>query len=185
IFSNGLSATAQIFGVPVSAAGSFVVLAVSSFALTSLDSVARVARSIIQEIAAANDFLQTLKLRRFFTSPFGATLVTVALGGAAAFTKWQTVWPVFGCANQLIAALTLMTLYVWMKKNNRPSVVFIIPMIFMFVVTTAGLAQLSLESIKSHHLLLAVLSLLLLTLGISFVVTIILRIRWVGVRRQK
>ena len=173
IFSSGIAALTTKFHVPTEISASFVVLAISSFALTSLDSVARVARSIVQEIAHKNETIAALHLTPTLRSPFGATLVTVALGGAAAFSPWQKIWPIFGCANQLIAALTLVTLYVWLKKTGRIYGVLVLPMIFMLVVAASGLAQLSTTSIRTHSHLLAAVALMLLGLATAFVAVII------------
>lgn len=173
IFSNGIAALTTKFHVPSEISASFVVLAISSFALTSLDSVARVARSIVQEIAHKNGTIAALRLTPTLRSPFGATLVTVTLGGAAAFAPWQKIWPIFGCANQLIAALTLMTLYVWLKRTGRVSWVLVLPMSFMLAVAASGLAQLSYTSLRTNSYVLAAVALMLLGLAAAFVAVII------------
>ncbi len=173
IFSTGLANLAAKFGVPSAYSSSFVVLAISSFALTSLDSVARVARSIVQEMAGDSRAAAAERAVTLLRSPWRATGVTVALGGTAAFAPWQKIWPVFGCANQLIAALTLMTLFVWLKKSGKVHHVLLVPMLFMFTVTMSGLVQLSFESLRSGTYVPAFVSLLLLALAAAFAASLI------------
>ena len=169
IFSSGLAGLMAQAGLPYDAAASFVVLAISSFALTSLDSVARVARSIMQNTAEKNDFFAHIKIRPFLKSKIGATLFTVTIGGAAAFTNWRIIWPIFGCANQLIAALALMIVYIWLKRTKRTYKIIIFPMIFMFLVTSVGLVRLSYTSFAAGSYILVFFSAALLILSILFV----------------
>lgn len=169
IFSTGLAGLLERFGLPQGASASFVVLAISSFALTSLDSVARVARSILQHTAENNTLLENIKITPVFRSKWGATLITVFLGSAVAFTKWQIIWPIFGCANQLIAALALMIVLIWLKNSNRTFTIIIFPMIFMFVVTSVALVRLTFTSFLEGSYLLAAVSIALNVLSLLFV----------------
>jgi carbon starvation protein len=184
IFSSGLAALFEKIHVPTQAGASFVVLAISSFALTSLDSVARVARTIIQDIVGQSRVLSDFRPASVLRTPVGATAVTVSIGGAAAFARWQSIWPVFGCANQLIAALALITLFVWLKKSGRVYFVVVLPMTFMFIVASSGLVQLTLTSFRAHHLLLATVALLLLVLSLAFLFGIIRPLIWNSFSRE-
>ena len=168
IFSSGLATLLSRLGLSHDISASFVVLAISSFALTSLDSVARVARSILQEMAETSSVLEGVAPSSAFQKKIGATLITVFVGGAAAFTPWQLVWPIFGCANQLIAALAFTILFIWMRKTQRVYHIFIFPMIFMFMVTTVGLVQLAYKSVIDQSYLLAVFSIALLVISMLF-----------------
>jgi carbon starvation protein len=168
IFSNGLAGLMQKLGLPFEVAASFVVLAISSFALTSLDSVARVARSILQNSAETSSFFQAIKIAPVLKNKFWATLITVIIGGAAAFTKWQIIWPIFGCANQLIAALALIILFVWLKKTNRVYKIIVVPMVFMFIVTSVALVQLFVKSVADGGYVLSGVTLALFVLSVMF-----------------
>jgi carbon starvation protein len=68
-----------------------------------------------------------------------STLITVAIGGGLAFKGYAAVWPIFGSANQLLAALALLAIGIWMKKSGRRYKMTIYPMIFMFAVTLTAL----------------------------------------------
>lgn len=168
IFSSGLAGLVQKLGLPYQASASFVVLAISSFALTSLDSVARVARSILQHTADNNRIMTTIGLSSVLKSKVGATLLTVLVGGIAAFTKWQIIWPIFGCANQLIAALALVIVFIWLKSTNRTYKVLIIPMVFMLIVESVALIQLTIKSVLDGSYVLAVVSVTLFILSVLF-----------------
>ncbi|MBN1479300.1 carbon starvation protein A [candidate division KSB1 bacterium] len=171
IFSTGLAGLLERIGLPNEASASFVVLAISSFALTSLDSVARVARSILQHTAENNSFFENVKISPLLRSKIGATLITVFLGCVAAFTKWQIIWPIFGCANQLIAALALIIVFIWLKRSNRTFKIIIFPMIFMFIVTSAALVRLTYTSFLEGSYILAVFSIALIILSLLFVLS--------------
>ena len=169
IFSNGLSMLLAKLGIPQQMGASFVVLALSSFALTSLDSVARVARSILQHSISNTNSDSTTAMRLTIGSKLGATLITVGIGTAAAFAKWQIIWPIFGCANQLIAALTLIILFLWLKKTGRVYSIIILPMFFMFIVASSGLIELGYRSVLNQSYPLALVALLLLSIAVGFV----------------
>ncbi len=171
IFSSGLAGLMSQIGLPYDASASFVVLAISSFALTSLDSVARVARSVMQHTAEHSSLFNAVKVAPLLRSKVGATLFTVVIGGVAAFTKWQIIWPIFGCANQLIAALALIIIYIWLKKTGRIYKILIIPMIFMFIVTSVALVRLTMTSLNDGGYILAAFSIALIVLSILFAIS--------------
>ena len=85
-----------------------------------------------------------------------ATLVTLVLPMWLSLTQfsdaqgnvvpvWRAIWPVFGATNQLLGALALLTVSVWLRRTGRRSFFTVIPMIFMFAVTLLALAQLVLK----------------------------------------
>jgi carbon starvation protein len=78
-----------------------------------------------------------------------ATAVSVALAGTLAYSgKWKQLWPIFGSANQLLAALALLAVTAWLAKRARQNVFVKIPMVLMFGVTLTSLGIL-----VHHHLL--------------------------------
>ena len=170
IFSTGLANICTVFKLPVDTVKSFIILTVSSFALTSLDSVARVARFIMQNIASDIKVLEKVGLNRLLNNKYIASIVTVACGVGLGLCDWKIVWPIFGCANQLIALFTFVVMLVWLKKNNRRYGMIIIPMVIMFFITAAGLTRLTLTSYSSGSYLLAGLSAILMIITIFFVI---------------
>lgn len=141
VFSSGLGYFMSSLGIPVTVGTNFTALAISAFALTTLDTATRLARFIFQEyFYASEDASKAVrKISDGFTNRYVATAITVGLGGTLAFIGWRAVWPLFGSANQLLAALALLSLAVWLKKTERAYKMVIFPMIFMFFVTLTAL----------------------------------------------
>ncbi len=138
IFSHGLGTFMTSFGLPYALGNSFTALAISAFALTSLDTATRLARFIFQEAfsKAGENANQSDKL---ITNRFVSTGITVALSGVLAFAGWKIIWPIFGSANQLLAAVALLAIAVYLKKSGRSFSVVILPMVIMFAVTLSAL----------------------------------------------
>jgi carbon starvation protein len=121
---------------------SLLILAVSVFCLTSLDTATRLGRYMFQELftpkgAAIEDLTGW---RKVLTNPWVATIITVALGVWLGLTGYTLVWPLFGAANQLLAALGLLAVCAWLGKAGRNNKMFYIPMVFMLIVTLTSLA---------------------------------------------
>ena len=149
-FSHGLGSLIGELGMPAEAATNFVALAVSAFALTSLDTATRLSRFALQEFfeprraadaGAAPDRLPLLARNRFL-----ATSISVVAAGALAWSgSWKQIWPIFGSANQLLAALALLAVSVWLAHRARQNLFVLLPMIVMFAVTLSSLALLALR----------------------------------------
>ncbi len=137
IFASGLGTFMTAFGLPLQIGVSFTALAISAFAMTSLDTATRLARFIFQE-AFAND--TDGEKSNILTNRYVATGITVVLSGWLGFSGWKTIWPVFGTANQLLAAIALIALAVALKQEGRAYKMIILPMVFMFVVTITALS---------------------------------------------
>lgn len=137
VFSTGLGTFISSLGIPFATAKSFTALAISAFALTSLDTSTRIARFIFQEFFESYDLPKTTSV--ILENRFVATGITVLLGCILAFKGWQLIWPLFGAANQLLAALALLAISVWLKKSKKDNKMIIFPMIFMFAVTLVAL----------------------------------------------
>ena len=95
-----------------------------------------------------------------------ATAITVVLSGLLAITDYTIIWPIFGSANQLLAALALMAVAVWLKKSGKNHKMFTIPMIFMFIVTLLALIFLIKSNLAVGNMLLVVFPVLLFVLAI-------------------
>ncbi len=136
IFSSGLGTFMTAFGLPLEIGVSFTALAISAFAMTSLDTATRLARFIFQE-AFAND--TDGEKSNILTNRYVATGITVVLAGWLGFSGWKTIWPLFGSANQLLAAIALIALAVALKQQGKAYKMIVVPMVFMFVVTITAL----------------------------------------------
>ncbi|WP_296013199.1 carbon starvation protein A [uncultured Adlercreutzia sp.] len=145
VFAAGLSqmlaCVPGLAGVE-SIAYALLVLAVSVFCLTSLDTATRLARYMFQELFTPHGvkMSELTGWRAVLTNPWVATIITVILGVGLGLTGYQLVWPLFGAANQLLAALGLLAVCAWLGNAGRNNKMFYFPMVFMMVVTLCSLA---------------------------------------------
>ena len=151
------------FGLPAEVGTSFTALAISAFALTSLDTATRLARFIFQEAFVTKGKEMTPQTK-ILTNRFVATGITVAVGGALAFKGWTQIWPIFGSANQLLSAIALLALGVWLKAMGKEHRMATIPMYFMFAVTLVALTQLIFANLTNYVLLFFSVALFVLAL---------------------
>ncbi len=136
IYAQGLATFVQQFGIPHRSAMAFVLLAFATFIFDTLDVATRLGRYILQELfgwqgtwgrVAAT--VLTLALPAWFVT---ATL-TDAIGNPV--PAWKVFWTVFGTSNQLLAALTLLGLTLWLRRSGRPWGFAAVPCLFMMVIT--------------------------------------------------
>ncbi len=149
VFADGLGTFMTSFGLPFATAKSFTALAISAFALTSLDTATRLARFIFQEFFTSGEEVS----EKGITNRYVSTGITVIFGGSLAFYGWTKIWPLFGSANQLLAALALLALAIWLKEMGKEYKQVLIPMVFMFAVTLAALVQLIFANLTNYILL--------------------------------
>lgn len=136
VFAAGVANFMNKFGIPVSVGKVFVILAYSAFALTSLDTATRIGRYTFQEFF---DGIKEGPVKKVLTNNIFATIVTVGLSAALMNYGYAKIWPIFGSANQLLAALALLTISAWLANRGKTNAMTIIPMIFMFCVTLTAL----------------------------------------------
>ena len=143
IFSNGVAGFLEKLGLPVQVATVFMTMCVSALALTSLDSVARIGRMSFQELFYG-DTTDTSKMpvwQKVLTNKYFATVITLFFGYLLTLGGYNNVWPLFGSANQLLAALVLIALAVFLKTTGRTGWTLYIPMFVMLAVTFTALVQ--------------------------------------------
>jgi len=165
IFSAGLGGFISSLGIPVEVGVTFAALAISAFALTSLDTATRLARFVFQEFFESQGRLAGLGRNRYL-----GTLITVVCAAALAMSgKSNSIWPLFGSANQLIAAIALLAVTVWLAKMKKKNGFVKIPMIFMFAVTVTALGILIVQNIVTLNITQLVISILLFVVAVSLV----------------
>jgi len=152
VFAKAVSGFLFQLGLPEQVSFIIVSLAVSSFVLTTLDTVARLGRLSFQELftieegakGADNLIIRALK------SKSAASIFTLAPAFLLAIMGYQTIWALFGAANQLLAALTLIACMMFLKMTGRKRTMLLVPTVIMLAVTFTSLVL----SIKDRVVLL-------------------------------
>ncbi|MCR5656946.1 MAG: carbon starvation protein A [Butyrivibrio sp.] len=144
VFAGGLSAMVGTFAPgAANVMYQMLILAVSVFCLTSLDTATRLARYMFQEFFVEQG--QTAKdvtgYKKIFANPYVATAITVVLGVSLGMTGYTKIWPLFGAANQLLAAIGLLAVCTWLGEVGKNNKMFFVPMVFMLAVTICSLVQ--------------------------------------------
>lgn len=121
----------------------FGAMAFSTFVFDTLDVCTRLGRYLVQELLGWQGRAGAL----------GATLLTMALpayfllaGGQGA---WSRFWTLFGASNQLLAALTLLTLTLWLRRAGKPFFFTLLPMLFVLAITLWALGRIALRSLAA------------------------------------
>jgi carbon starvation protein len=145
IYARGVGGFVSVLGVPAALAVSFALLAFTTFVYDTLDVCTRLGRFIVQELTglrgATGRWLGTavtagLPVAFLFTTPLGPDGLPVA--------AWRLFWPLFGASNQLLAALALMGVTIWLWRTRRALWVWLVlgvPTLFMYVVSTWALLR--------------------------------------------
>lgn len=149
IFSRGVAGFFEMFGIPVHFATIFMTMCVSALALTSLDAVARIGRMSFQELFAVDDMKNAKPWRKVLCNPYFSTIITLLFGFVLTKIGYANIWPLFGSANQLLSALVLITLCVFMKVTGRSNKMLFPPMIIMLCVTFTALVQRLIAMVKA------------------------------------
>lgn len=145
----------------------FGILMVEGFVATTLDTAVRINRYLFEE-------LWTIVFRnppRWIKSYLFNSGLSVLLMLLLAFTNAFTViWPIFGTANQLLAALTLITLAVWLAASRKKNGFLILPAVFMIATTFFSLAFLLKKYFEGRNYLLLVTDVIMILLSVALVV---------------
>ncbi len=144
VFATGISkmlGTIPGLGGTEKISYTLLVLTVSVFCLTSLDTATRLARYMFQEfwLEPGQTHKDATGYKKTLTNPFVATLITVVLGIGLGLTGYANIWPLFGAANQLLAALGLLAVATWLGQAGKSNKMFLFPMAFMLIVTITSL----------------------------------------------
>ena len=167
-FAAGFGQFCTIIGIDPVLGTRLGAIAVNTFLLTSLDTATRLARYQIQEIT-------NYKVNKYL-----ATIIAVAIALVLVYVKakgpdgnpipaWQVIWPVFGASNQLVAALAILGIAMWIIRGLKKKATFLlIPFWFMLVTSMAGIVIEIKATLMSGHpnYILAVISALLLVLAL-------------------
>ena len=131
----------------------FAVLILNAFILTTLDTATRICRYLTQELFRVKN--------RYLT-----TIVVIALSGWLSLKgELGKIWPIFGSANQLIAALTLIVITSWFLSTGKKIRYTFIPTIFMLATATGALIVKGIQYYKEKTYILVVIAVVLLILA--------------------
>lgn len=118
VFADGIGTFMTMFGFSFAVAKGFVALTISAFAMTTLDTATRLGRFIFQEMFAPAEGAAGKSSASILANPYVATLITIFVSAYMAVGSYTTIWPIFGAANQLLAALALLAIAVWLKRSK-------------------------------------------------------------------
>ena len=156
-------------GMSHDVAKTIVAVIVISFAATTLDTACRIQRYCLGELGKAWNLRPlTHRWTASAVAAFSPLLLVVETGDGV--SMWRRIWPVFGSSNQLLGALTLLVVTVWLRRRGKPLWFTGIPAVFLAVVTVSGLLQLIAgqlaADVTQYAVLLPAVLLLLLALAV-------------------
>ncbi|MDZ7695315.1 MAG: carbon starvation CstA 5TM domain-containing protein [Balneolaceae bacterium] len=108
-----------------------------SFAATTLDSSVRLMRYIIGELG---EIYHVKPLTNIHVATSVAVLSSAALvlgpeGPRGLGSGGYLLWPLFGTSNQLLAGISFLLISIWLKKQGRPILYTVVPMVFLLAMT--------------------------------------------------
>ncbi|MCL1919579.1 MAG: carbon starvation protein A [Kiritimatiellaeota bacterium] len=188
LFARGLAGFSVRLGVPLEAGVVFVSLALAAFLMTTLDTATRLARFTWQELLlprGGGEVPDRARLRSVFANSYTATGVAVAVSAALVFSAGaKGLWPLFASANQLLAALALLGVTLWLVRNGKRGLIAFLPMVFMITVSGLALMNLFWQNITKWRAggfadggVLTLATLCLIALALALVVFAALRMR--------
>ena len=178
IFSAGVAGFLEMFGIPVHIAQCIMTMCVSALALSTLDSVARIGRMSFQELFSVDDMEHAEGWRKLFCNKYFATVINLVFGYILTKVGYTNIWPLFGSANQLLSALVLITLCVFLKVTGRTNKTLFPPLIIMLCVTFTALVERFIALVKAYQAgtavfmvegLQLIIAVLLIILGLTIV----------------
>ena len=179
IFSAGVAGFFEKFGIPVQVATVFMTMCVSALALTSLAAVSRIGRMSFQELFSVDDMEHAEGWRKLFCNTYFSTIVTLVCGFILTKIGYANIWPLFGSANQLLSALVILTLCVFLKVTGRSNKMLFPPLIIMLCVTGTALVERTIGLVKAYQAgsavflvegLQLIIAVLLMALGLVIVI---------------
>lgn len=155
----------QTFGLSIALGAVFGILLVEGFVITTLDVAVRLNRYLFEEFWRIL-FKQVPRLLQH--SWFNAALAVFLMWLLAYSNTFAALWPIFGTGNQLLAALSLMAVSVWLYYKGKKTWYTVLPAIFMLVTTVFSLILLLVKTyLPKGNWALVFTDLLLLALAIA------------------
>jgi carbon starvation protein len=170
-FGTAMGRVMESVGIPLKYGIALGVLMLKAFILTTLDTCARLTRYIFTESLG--------KKAPALNNRFLATAVGLVAGYLLTMgNNWRVLWPAFGAANQLIAALSLLVITAYLFGYKKKTTMTLIPGIFMLITTLGALVyQLFWLYLPEGNTALAGVAGVLILLGVVIAVEVALRLR--------
>ncbi|MBM3327635.1 MAG: carbon starvation protein A [Calditrichaeota bacterium] len=168
-------------GIPIYIGTIFGILMVEGFVITSLDSAVRFIRYILEEFWTAI----WPAAPKFVRHPwFNSTIAVLGMWALAASNSFSALWPIFGSANQLLAALTLITITIWLALRGLKNWFTVIPAVFMSLTTVCSLIILLFTKyLKASDYILVVADIALLILAVWLAAISLVKFKEIGFKR--
>lgn len=142
IYAEGLSHFMEHLGIPANFSKAFVLLAFTTFIYDTLDVATRLARYILEELwNLSKKSARFLATAASLVIPLMCVSIRIQDAQGNVMPAWKVFWTLFGTSNQLLAALTLMIVTVWLHKSKGPWWVSGIPAVFMLAMTIWSLGM--------------------------------------------
>ncbi|MCG2588911.1 carbon starvation CstA family protein [Rhodohalobacter sulfatireducens] len=143
IFVQGAAQLATALNIPLQAAETIIAVIVISFAATTLDTSVRLMRYIINELGQEYSVKPLTKMHISTSIAVGASaaLVLIPEGPRGIGSGGYLLWPLFGTSNQLLAAISLLIVTIWLKRKGRNYIYTLIPLLFLIFMTLWAMIQ--------------------------------------------
>jgi len=155
-------------GIPVAGGTVLGILMIEGFIITTLDTAVRLNRYLFEELWA---IIMKKPPKIFKSYMFNASLSAGLMLLLCYTNTFKQIWPLFGSANQLLAALSLIVVSIWLAKRKKASFFTIFPAVFMMVTTIYSLWQMLTKQYMPEHnysLSITAILLILLSAGVIF-----------------
>ncbi|MBP3447332.1 MAG: carbon starvation protein A [Clostridia bacterium] len=143
VFAGAVSGFLTNLGLPSDIVYTLITLSISAFALTSLDSVARVGRLSFQELFLDDSITDENmgKVRKVLTNKYFATVITLVLAYGLTLVGYKNIWALFGASNQLLSVFAFLACAVFLKRSKKVRWFMYIPLGAMLAVTFTALGM--------------------------------------------
>jgi carbon starvation protein len=147
VYASGISQFLQVLSIPATFAMAFGLMAFTTFVYDTLDVCTRLGRYIIQELTGLRNWAGRL-LGSALTAgvPLFFVMRTTHNAKGEPIAVWKAFWPLFGASNQLLAALTLLGVTVWLWRTRRSGLVWLVtgvPTLVMYTMSTWALVKMT------------------------------------------
>ncbi len=164
IFANAMGRFSEFFGLSHETGMKFGLLAISTFLLTTLDTGTRLSRFIFEELfPVKKSWWRYVSTLASITLPAIVVFMNFSDGKGGFVPAWKIIWPVFGATNQLLGAMALLVVYVWLSSIGKKASYVLYPAIFMMITSVWALTE---KLLSGGHWLIITTAAVLIILGL-------------------